>query len=72
MTTVEEEINPEDFQGRLQAVTDNLQSAANMLAGAVNLSSNGIVWDDMDVMRINELITEMRDNLTTLKKTTGA
>lgn len=67
-----DELDPSEFQGRLQAVTDQLQSASNMVAGAINLSSEGIIWDDMDVVRIGELITELRDNLTTLKKTTGA
>jgi hypothetical protein len=73
MTVAEETIDPGEFEGRRQAVTDALQSAANQLNGAINLSSYGILWsEDIDVTRIGELITEMRDALTTLKKTTGA
>lgn len=77
MAVVEEptdpsDLDPNDFIGRLQAVIDSLQDAANAVAGANNLSQYGIVWDGMDVARITELIGEIRDGVTTLKKTTGA
>lgn len=74
MAVVEDEnpVDPNEFLGRLQAVTDALQNAANYVNAANNLSQNGIIWDGMDVGRMTELIAEIRDGVTTLKKTTGA
>lgn len=68
----EETVDPQEFEGRRLAILSSAEEALHSLEHAVNLSTNGILWDMVDKEEISSVIDQVRDQLNTLSETITA